>query len=158
MHPMTLIPFELAGNIYRSAMPFNSGDRDGSLLDAYREFKIEAVVVLTDELEARAVTGLDLFYLYRQEGFQILNLPVQDYSIPDKALMKQVIGEVIHLAGEGKNLVVHCHAGIGRTGTFLACMAKEILKLDGAEAIKWIRKHIPHAVESFAQIQFVMEY
>ncbi len=55
-------------------------------------------------------------------------------------------------------LAMHCHAGIGRTGIFLACMAQDLLGMDAEESIRWVRGYIPGAVETPYQLQFVREY
>ena len=44
-------------------------------------------------------------------------------------------------------MVIHCHAGLGRTGMFAACMAKGGLDYSSEEAIQWVRESIPGAVE-----------
>jgi protein-tyrosine phosphatase len=49
-------------------------------------------------------------------------------------------------------------AGVGRTGTFMACMAKRHLSLDGQAAIDWVRQFIPGALESPIQERFVLEF
>ncbi len=51
-------------------------------------------------------------------------------------------------AQAGQHIVVHCSAGLGRTGLFLACLAKRALGLSGAEAIQWVRYFLPHAIET----------
>ena len=43
-------------------------------------------------------------------------------------------------------LVVHCHAGMGRTGLFLACLAQRALHMSPVEAIDWVRSYVPGAL------------
>jgi protein-tyrosine phosphatase len=60
-------------------------------------------------------------------------------------------------AQAGHNIVVHCSAGIGRTGLFMAALAKQVLGLSGAEALQWIRSYIPHAVETPEQQRLLLD-
>ena len=50
-----------------------------------------------------------------------------------------------------------CSAGIGRTGLFMAYLAKRCLGLSGAEALQWVRHFIPRAVETPAQQRLVLD-
>lgn len=87
-----------------------------------------------------------------------VEMPIQDYSIPDLEPLEKTLTETMGYAQEGCNIAAHCHAGYGRTGTFLACLAVRALGFDGKQAIDWLRQHIPPALENLEQYQFVLEY
>ena len=76
----------------------------------------------------------------------------------DKDVLATAIEDVPDRAQGGGNIVVHCLAGIGRTGIFLACMAKCHLNLDGQQAIDWVRESISGALENPGQEQFVINF
>ena len=155
---LTEIPFNLKGKIFRSAMPFGAYDLEGEVLGEYLKNSISVVVPLAGVEECIEKAGRDLHRLYREKGFEVVSLPVEDFAAPRREAMADVIGEVIRLAGSGRNVAVHCSAGQGRTGTFMACMARELLGLSGEEAIAWVRRYITGAVETELQEQLVREY
>jgi protein-tyrosine phosphatase len=156
--PITELPFGLPGKVYRSAMPFGLYDREGKVNLAYLDANITTVVVLAETGEIHEKSGRDLLQLYQQQKMGVLHLPVKDYGIPDPNLLKQTVNEILDLVRQGKNIAVHCSGGIGRTGMLLACMAKQVFHIDGEQAIAWVRKFVPEAVETDSQRQLVIDF
>lgn len=155
---MIIIPFNLKAKIYGSPMPFGSYDRDGIVLQEYFQNDISFIVPLASVEECEEKAGMDLHRLYREKGFVIVPLPVEDFKAPDVEALRRIIDEVIEYAQSGRNIVVHCSAGQGRTGTFMACMARQLLGLSGDEAIRWVRQYISGAVETDLQEKLVRQY
>jgi protein tyrosine phosphatase domain-containing protein 1 len=152
---LTEIPFGLAGRVFRCPMPFSLHDPERTLYDSFKEESISTVVVLAEEGEPEAVTGMDLLKMYSDDGYNLLFVPTLDFSVPSRKMLTDAIDEVVLLASEGKNIAVHCHAGVGRTGVFLAAMAKSVLDMSGEEAIVFIRKKVPLALQTESQCRFV---
>lgn len=159
-HPnlMTELPFGFQGRIYRSPMPFRLVNETIPTLDQYKQHEIHLVVNLVTKEEAFQKAKCNLEDKYSDAGMKMIAFPIQDFDVPDSTKLSKVIKDVVKEAQLGKNIVVHCFAGIGRTGTFLACLAVQVFGLHGMEAINWVRKYIPSAVENQAQIDFVIQY
>ena len=156
---LTPLPYPLPGIIYRSPMPFSPlFDPQGQVLDAFHSAGVQVVVMLTPKEEVKELTGRDLYEMYRTLGFEIIYVPVEDFSIPDQGVFQVPIQQTLQAAQAGKTIVMHCHAGIGRTGAFAACLTKVIFDMDGPAAIRWVRQYVPRAVESPLQAQFVEEF
>ncbi len=149
------LPFGLEGRIYRSPMPFKSDDRDGNLFHQFQNAGISDVVILAKEEECLRETGKDLESIYEAAGLRVVQLPIPDYGVPTEAELFRTLALVEDLARSGRNIVIHCNGGLGRTGMFLACLAKRILALDAEQAINWVRRYIPGAIETRDQVQMI---
>ncbi|MBN1666606.1 MAG: dual specificity protein phosphatase family protein [Anaerolineales bacterium] len=147
------------GRAFRSAMPFGVYDRLNEIWPQYQEQGVGAVVVLTEPQEYLVKAQRDLPAFYRSQGLQVLHLPVPDFDVPaDRAAFEHGLQQASQWLAEGVSLAVHCNAGIGRTGIFLACLGKRQLGLEGKDAISWIRQFIPEALENPLQEAFVVAY
>ena len=156
---MTELPLRLKGKIFRSAMPFCVYDEKQTLFAQFQRNRISVVLVLAGRKECLERTGIDLIDFYSEHGLQVLHLPIPDFGFPRKAAAKRVLQKVIRLANDGHNVVIHCFAGVGRTGTMAACLAGEVFGDSGEEAIRRVRTWIGDgSVETHEQKRFVIEY
>ncbi len=153
------IPYGFSGRIYRSPMPFSLYDRSGEIWTTYRERDVGLIVVLTEPREYLVHAGKDLLSLYKENTIKAVHFPIKDLSVPeDKMGMNKLILDVIQEIKSGINIAVHCLAGNGRTGIFLACLAKRHFKMTGKESIVWIRQYVPNALENIHQENYVLQF
>ena len=154
---ITELPFGQLGRIFRSRMPFGKYDPEGLVYEAYRDNDISVIVLLAEDHECKEKARRDLRTLYTQDGFTVVHLPVVDYGIPSPQALCVALDATAREAQSGRHVVIHCSAGIGRTGLFTACLAKKLLNLSGEKAIEWVRRYIADAVETPQQRQFVVK-
>lgn len=157
--PLTCLPYGLPGKIYRSSLPFSPlFDPQKIVFDAYLTAGVNVVVMLTPDKEALALTGIDLRDLYERFGLEVIYAPVPDFGVPADGVFQEAVSNVLRCANGGQTVVIHCHAGVGRTGIFSACLAKAVFRFNEADAVSWVRQYIQGAVENAAQYQFVERF
>ncbi len=131
-----------------SALPGSGGDLMGDLTHASEE-GITAVVSLTE-------TGLQEA-MVREAGLKYLHLPIDDFQAPKIEQVEKFVNFVSDESKGGGAVLVHCFAGIGRTGTMLAAyLIREGASVE--EAIKSVRRKRPGSVESAVQIDLLNRY
>jgi protein-tyrosine phosphatase len=138
-------------------MPFSVYDPQGDSLLQFKREKGSLIVLLAEEEECVIRTGLNLKSLYLKQGFQLIHLPIPDFDVPSKEDLEEAIKKTVEHAQAGQNILIHCHAGLGRTGLFVAYLAKRVLGLSSEEAIYWTRKYIPHALETDEQNKMIID-
>ena len=76
MNPdLTLLPYGLAGPIYRSSLPFSPMfDPAGRLLDAYLSAGIDVVVMLTQPEEVQRLIRMNLAERYEALGLSLIHI------------------------------------------------------------------------------------
>lgn len=87
-------------------------------------------------------------------GLEGLHLPIPDFTPPDDASVDEFLAKARFYAHEGKAVVVHCGAGMGRTGTLIACYLVD-KGFDAAEAIQLVRRSRPGSIETAEQEEAV---
>lgn len=94
---------------------------------------------------------------YVEAGFDTHHLPVEDFAAPTLQQIADGCDIIESTIARGGRALVHCNAGIGRTGTILACF----LVHQGVEpkaAVQRIRAERPLSLETKEQIDIVTKY
>ena len=80
-------------------------------------------------------------------GLKYFHVPIEDHSCPDPEVLKHIVEKIFEEVSKGRKILVHCAAGLGRTGTVLAAYLMVRDGLTPEEAIKAIREMRPGSIE-----------
>lgn len=131
-------------------------------VEAVRHWPATAVVSLMEgqEFERLGLGGLPGLLRARMPLW--MHLPILDGDIPGRAWLERWRLARLVIAGmlvEGKDVVIHCLAGVGRTGLVASLCLIDAGACRGREAIERVRRaHSVHAVETPQQQEFVETY
>ena len=155
---LTEIPLGLPGAVYRAPLPFGAFDLQLATLTELQQAQVAVVYSLVEPPEWTLKAIRDARGLLAERGIQRVDFPIQDFHVPQEAeAFQAVVGQALQHAQRGSNIAVHCNAGMGRTGLFLAEMAIQHFGWGVSEAVDWLRQYIPYAVENEDQYQFLLD-
>lgn len=80
-----------------------------------------------------------------------LHMPTDDLSAPDIDKIDTTVDFIHERIKKNESVMVHCAAGIGRTGTILACYLIKYQNYSAENAINKVRKERPGSIQSESQ-------
>jgi atypical dual specificity phosphatase len=87
-------------------------------------------------------------------GISVRHFPIEDMGVPTITGAYELTGWVQEVLARREPVALHCRAGLGRTGTMLACVLVRG-GMRGLSAIETVRKVNPLYIQSEVQFAFV---
>ncbi len=89
--------------------------------------------------------------------FSVLDFPVVDFGVP-RVEQVDAAWQLFQDLSDGDVVLFHCAVGVGRTGTFLACLLGRMKSWPIEQTLSWLRKHRPGSVETKVQEKFIHDW
>jgi len=161
-------PKEVKGKIFLTCFPGRNSEqisfKESIFLNDLNNFfsqNCSIVVTLVEDIEFKKMCDKKFFVseIY-STNLKWIHLPITDLKPPEhkfidkwqtaKALLKNYLID-------GKNIVVHCMGGKGRSGTVAAVLLIEFGE-NNKEAIEIVRKNRKGAIETKEQEDYILSY
>lgn len=128
-----------------AGLPLPGGHRPRTVEQDLEFLRAEGVEILVSLTETP--TDPDLVDAW---GLHPVHLPIPDFQPPTQDQLDAFTATVARGLSEHRPVAVHCHAGLGRTGTMLAGWFVHE-GMDAAEAIARVRSLRPGSIETASQ-------
>jgi protein-tyrosine phosphatase len=150
----------ISGKIGLGRAPGYGSDR----FEDFRSIKsqgISKIYCLQEEGEltwlAKGETSLERKELLKDMGIEFIHSPIADFSVPDEDQARELVEMILSDVTSGKNVLIHCMGGLGRTGTVAACTLVRFGSKPDI-AIMTVRTVRPGTLETDSQVDFVKRF
>jgi protein-tyrosine phosphatase len=90
-------------------------------------------------------------------GIELVHSPIGDYSVPSKEQAEELSRMILEDVRSGKDILIHCMGGLGRSGTISACvLVRHGMSAEGAVGL--VRRVRPGTLETDQQVEFVKKF
>ena len=158
MYEADILRIENCGSIFLGRAPGYGSDRHSDFREI-RSNGISKIYCLQEEEELLYLSNGQENIESRREslsnlGIELVHSPVKDFGVPSKEQAAELADSILRDVKSGKNVLVHCMGGLGRTGTIAACVLVRTGIAPG-DAVKAVRAVRPGTLETDAQAGFV---
>ena len=92
------------------------------------------------------------------KNINYLHIHSNDMGVPEFEDLIKAVDFIHQRITNNEPVMVHCLAGLGRTGTILACYLIKYQKLSADESIQKVRESRPGSIQSFPQEEIIFQF
>ncbi len=131
-------------------------EQDLTRLSQY--YQTDRLVTLLEEPELAHLKIPDLFEQIQQHGMQTRWFPIPDFGTPaSMSGLIQLVEEILAHLTDYQTIVIHCRAGLGRSG-MVAASCLVAIGYTPSEAFKQVRQARLGSVETAGQEEYVVQF
>ena len=115
-----------------------------------REHGIHLVISLTEDPPRRSWIN--------EAGLFSMHIPIEDMQPPSQHQIDLCIAGIDKANKNQFGVSIHCGAGLGCTGTMIACWLIQHVNLNAGDAITRVRRLRPGSIETDEQAEAIVEF
>ena len=129
-------------------------------LKIFKNNHIDIIVSLLETSELKSLGCENLTKEIKLNNFVWFHFPITDFDIPTKDSLSELnllLSDLDNFLKKEKNIIIHCKAGLGRTGTIASLLLTK-LGISTKNAVQYIRKYRPGSIDTNEQKNFVLNW
>jgi protein-tyrosine phosphatase len=146
------MPWIIEGRLFQSRYPHFTSD----VID-YQDPEKYAINVIVNLQDHRIAS----YQNHILDTTQVIIFPIMDYCIPDDYReFKKLIDRLVDLYNEGKNILIHCQGGRGRSSVVSCCLYARIKEsTDAYEVLRRVSDKVGCIIpETKDQEEYIVHY
>lgn len=127
-------------------------------LEAIKEWQADGIITLVEDYELTMAKVEAMPVLAQEAGLWWKHLPIIDMHIPEQMFENQwreAGADIRARLSQGERIIIHCYAGLGRTGLLAAKLLVEF-GIAPAQAVDMVREIDPRRIQNKMQESYVL--
>ena len=154
------------GDVWRKVHGTVTGKPDNFSWLIENKLAGSAIPTSNDEVQWAVGQGIKSIVTVREEplddiwvkNVNYLHVLSNDMGVPEVNDLVYAVDFIHRRVTNNEPVLVHCLAGLGRTGTLLACYLIKYQKMLADDAIQKVREERPGSIQSFTQEEMIFQF
>ena len=154
------------GDVWRKVHGTVTGKPDNFSWLIENKLAGSAIPTSNDEVQWAVEQGIRSIVTVREEplddiwvkNVNYLHVLSNDMGVPEFNDLVFAVDFIHRRITNNEPVMVHCLAGLGRTGTLLACYLVKYQNLSADDAIQKVRKERPGSIQSYPQEEIIFRF